>query len=164
MKYGEKCCIGRFINGIWVDSDAWKFSRGILPKLQPFIYEDDKTDGWLLLDDFSIRIYDEIVTIRKNFDLDLTSIPRAFWTIVGSPADVRKLVAGLCHDGFYATHVKKQKEADDLFLEILQAFDTSWSIRNACWTAVRSGGWICYPKTEKELEEYKPFVVVQKVK
>jgi len=163
MKYGKDCCIGTFIDGVWVDSPVGKFSRGILPKLQPFIYEDDGTDGWLLLEDFSIRIEDEVITVRQNFDLDLTSIPRFFWTAVGSPADVRKLVAGLVHDVLYATNAKTQHKSDDIFLDLLQAFDNSWAIRNTCWTAVRSAGWTVYPKTEKELEEYKNFLVITKI-
>lgn len=160
MKYGKDCCIGNFIDGVWVDFPKWKFSRGILPKLQPFIYEDDKTDGWLLLEDFSIRIKDEVITVKEGFDLDLTSIPRFFWTAIGNPADVRKIVAGLCHDGLYATNKKSQKESDDIFLELLQAFENSWVIRNACWSAVSSFGWTVYPKTEKELKEYRKFVVI----
>lgn len=163
MKYGEDCCIGNFINGIWVDSDKDKFAKGILPKLEPFIYEDDGSDGWILLEDFSIRIYDEIITIKKNFDFDGASIPRMFWVTIGHPLGVRKLVAALCHDGFYASHAKKRDNADDLFLELLQAFEESWICRNKCWVAVKSAGWYAYPKTEKELEEYKPFVIITKI-
>jgi hypothetical protein len=163
MKYGKDCCIGSFVDGKWVDSTKWKFIRGLLPKLQPFIYEDDKTDGWLLLEDFSIRIKEEVITVKAFFDLDLTSIPRFFWTAVGSPADVRKLVAGLIHDGLYASNAKSQKESDHVFLELLEAFDTSWFIRNTCFTAVSGFGWTVYPKTKKELEEYKDFIVITKI-
>jgi hypothetical protein len=160
MKYGKDCCIETFIDGVWVDSPKWKFSRGLLPKLQPFVYEDDKTDGWLLLEDFSIRIKNEVLTVKAGFDLDLTSIPRFFWTAIGNPADVRKIVAGLCHDALYATNAKSQKKSDDIFLELLEAFDNSWAIRNSCYTAVYSFGWTVYPKTPKELAEYKKFLII----
>jgi len=160
MKYGKDCCIGTFIDGVWVDSKIGKTSRGILPKLQPFIYDDDGTDGWLLLEDFSVRIYNEVITVKKDFDYDLTSIPRFFWSTIGNPAGVRKITAATIHDVLYATNMKPQKECDDLFLELLEAFEEAWLIRNNCYLAVHGFGFMVYPKTKKELEEYKKFVVI----
>jgi len=163
MKYGEDCCIGEFVDGKWVDSKKGKTSRGILPKLQPFIYADDGTDGWLLLEDFSVRINDEVITVKVGFDYDLTSVPRLFWSLIGNPAGVRKITAATIHDVLYATNRKPQKECDDIFLELLEAFEESWLIRNNCWLAVRTGGQLVYPKTKKELEDYKDFVVITKL-
>lgn len=165
MKYGNKkseCCIGEYVmkGGIlvWEDSPLPKFD--ILPVQKPFLYKDG-TDGWLYKQDFFIRIGNDVVTIKKTFDYDGASIPKPFWTIIGHPMGVRKMIPAGVHDIGYASHFMKQSALDDLFLELLEAFENSLVVRNACWSAVRSAGWYVYPKKTEELLKYKALVDFQ---
>lgn len=165
MNYGHKkseCCIGEWVNEggilVWKESDLPKFD--LLPTQKPFLYKDGD-DGWLYQQDFSIRIGNEVITIKMTFDYDGASIPKAFWTVIGHPMGVRKQVPAGFHDAGYASHILKQKALDDIFLELLEAFENNLVVRNACWTAVRSAGWTKYPKKPEELIKYKALVEIR---
>jgi hypothetical protein len=160
MKYGEDCCIGNFVDGVWVDSPKGKGDKGLLPKLEPFLWPTDGADCWELLEDFSIRIRDKIFTVKKGFWYDGASIPRMFWVTIGHPLGVRKIPAATVHDVLYSTNALPQTECDEIFLELLEAFEESWACRNKCFVAVRIGGRFVYPKKQKELDLYKDFIVI----
>lgn len=161
MKYGKQICIGMFLLGMWSDFDTPKFD--LLPVIKPFKYADG-TDGYWLMEDFKIRIKDKIFIVKKGFDFDGASIPKWLWGVIGSPVDTTKLVAALLHDVIYASNILKQKEADALFLEVLEAFDEKWVIRNNCWMAVRGFGWTKYPKKQEEKDKYLNFVQIVNAK
>jgi hypothetical protein len=138
----------------------------------------DMDDCWILEEDFYLRIQDEILFIKKGFDFDGASIPKWAWTLIGHPMEMWILLAALPHDGFYASNCVKQRKADWLFLEIIQACDRAtpldarwrvtklveeeqrWARRNKCWTAVRAAGGFVYPKTAEELAKYKELVQI----
>lgn len=160
MEFGKDCSIVHLIDGKWVDSKLpWYLD---MPKIQAFLWSDGD-DCWLLLDDFAFRIGDEIILIKAGFFLDFTSIPRAFWTLIGHPLGVHKQIAGLIHDALYASNRKPQHASDDIFLGVLQACENNWLVRNECWVAVRSAGWTVYPKTEAERKQYEAMVFIIKL-
>jgi hypothetical protein len=159
MNYGKDCCIGNFTvdNGLWADSPRPKFD--VLAVQRPTLYPDG-SDCWIYERDFHLRIHLSVYTIRQTFDYDGASIPKWVWPTIGHPMGVRKQVAAGMHDGFYASNIIGRHEADDLFLELLEAFEESWACRNKCWAAVRTCGWYMYPKTDAEKTKYAKLVTV----
>jgi hypothetical protein len=157
MNYGKDCCLGRFTlqGGVWIDSPRAKFD--ILAKVRPTLYPDG-TDCWIFEQDFHLRIHGDVYSILETFDYDGASIPRLVWPSIGHPMGVRKQVGAQFHDGFYASNLIGRHEADDLFLELLEAFEESWACRNKCWAAVRMCGGFVYPKTEAEKAKYRMLV------
>jgi len=157
MVYGKDVCCGHYEGAKWVDSKLpWYFH---LPKVQASLYPDGD-DVWFLLEDFYIRIFDEVLLIKAGFDLDFTSIPRLCWTLIGHPLGVYKQLAGFIHDALYASNAKSRHVSDDIFLGVLEACGNRWLVRNECWTAVRSFGGFVYPKTAEELKKYQDIVYV----
>jgi len=89
--------------------------------------------------------------IRKNFVWDGASIPRAFWTSVGSPFCGKHRLGAIPHDGFYEGVVYNaetnerialtRSEADDLLLSCCIFKKQNWLTRNKIWVGVRGWGW-----------------------
>ena len=163
MDYGKDCCLGRFTlqGGLWVDSPRPKFD--ILAKQRPAL-DADGDDCWIFEQDFHLRINEDVYSILETFDYDGASIPRLVWPTIGHPMGVRKQVGAQFHDGFYASNLLGRHESDDLFLELLEAFEESWACRNKCWAAVRSCGWYVYPKTDAEKAKYLKLVTRTKLR
>lgn len=178
MNYGvgkDICICTRGMDGS-INDDPRPYWEA-MPLIRPGRYPDmdDKFD---LSEDFYLRIKDRIFLIKKSFDYDAASIPKLAWTTIGHPVEMWIHLAALPHDGWYASHIISQSEADWMFLEILHACDRAtplkgkwkatraieeagrWSRRNACWTAVRAAGWAVYPKKKQDLEKYRAFVSV----
>jgi hypothetical protein len=163
MDYGKDCRLGGFAKQgeIWVDSDQPKFD--ILAVIRPTL-DSKGRDSWIFEQDFHLRIHSDVFTIRRKFDYDGASIPRFVWPTIGHPMGVRKQVGAQFHDGFYASNIIGQHPADDLFLELLEAFEESWACRNKCWAAVRSCGGYVYPKTDAEKQKYSKLITSTSVR
>jgi len=178
MNYGYKkdiCICTRGMDGEIYDNPLPYWLA--MPKMRPTRYPD-LDDCWILEEDFYLRIGNRIFCFRKGFDFDGASIPKWAWTLIGHPMEMWILLAALPHDGWYASNLIPQTEADWLFLEIIQACDRAtpidaswvvsrwaqeesrWSRRNKCWTAVRAAGGFVYPKTTEELAKYKDMVQI----
>jgi hypothetical protein len=115
---------------------------------------DEQRKVWILVDDCSYQPnnIDPLCTItaRRNFETDLSSIPRVFWSIIAR--EELSLAAPLFHDLIYRCgggklspqqlappdcHVFKRAEVDDLFLELMtRAGIPRWKRQAAFW-AVR---------------------------
>ncbi len=178
MNYGagkDICICIRGLDGTLTDDPRPYWDA--MPKMRPTRYSD-MDDCWILEEDFYLRIKDRVFCFRKGFDFDGASIPKWAWTLIGHPMEMWILLAALPHDGFYAANLIPQKDADWLFLEIIQACDRAtpidaswvgsrlaqeeqrWSRRNKCWSAVRTAGGFVYPKTAEELAKYKELIEI----
>ena len=136
------------------DSIEWKYRY---PLMQGFKYPDG-TDGWYLMQDFYLRIGTRIYHIKKGFDYDGASIPRAAWTLIGHPLRLDYLMQAIWHDMAYSSHFCPREEADDTFLDLLACTsENNWARRNAMWTAVRGFGGRVYPKDAEYLAKYSKF-------
>jgi len=178
MNYGYKkdiCICTRGMDGEIYDNPLPYWMA--MPLIRPGRYPDmdDKFD---LEEDFYLRIRDRVFLIKKTFDYDAASIPKWAWSKIGHPVQMWIHLAALPHDGWYASHIISQSEADWLFLEILHACDRAtplkgkwkatraieeagrWTRRNLCWTAVRAAGWAVYPKKKQDLEKYSDLVQI----
>lgn len=76
-----------------------------------------------------------------GFITDGASIPKIFWSLVGSPFTGLYRRAALIHDYLYFTQTTKRSYADKVFLEAMKVLGVSWWKRRLMWVAVRVGGW-----------------------
>ena len=155
MTYGKEYSVVKKVKGKWVDVPIrW-------PGMTAFRYPDTGEDGWSLDHNFSFRYYNTVYTVKKGFDFDGSSIPRAAWTLVGHPLQTQKLLAALFHDILYCVHIQPRDWCDEAYFDIQTATGESWAICRTRYYTLRTVGWVAYPKTEAEIKKYKPFLVVE---
>lgn len=95
-----------------------------------------------------------IHTVPIGFETDGASIPKIFWSWIGSPFTGLYRRAALIHDFLYATQTTKRLYADRVFLEAMKHLRVSWWKRNIMYRAVRlgaSGIWKRHAKRLKTL-------------
>jgi hypothetical protein len=120
-----------------------------LPDVQ--LTYDTSRRVWRLLADYSY-VYDGVtLTARAGYSYDLASVPRPLWWLI-APNEL-SLVAPLFHDLLYEFRgvlpegnvepyrTYTRREADDLFLHLMEVEGIAWWRRNAAYSAVRAAGW-----------------------
>lgn len=120
---------------------------GDLPRV--ILTRDEAKRVWVLFEKCSYRTADHTLTAPANYETDLASIPRVFWTII-APEEL-SLAAPLFHDLIYRCggslpedglnpfdgKLFERKEADDLFLELMKKAKIPRWKRTAAYLAVR---------------------------
>jgi hypothetical protein len=110
---------------------------------------DEAKRVWVLFEKCSYRTADHTITAPANYETDLASIPRIFWSIL-APEEL-SLAAPLFHDLIYRCagslpedslnpfdgKVFERKEVDDLFLELMKKAKVPRVKRTAAYLAVR---------------------------
>ena len=81
-------------------------------------------------------------TVPKKFKMDGASIPRIFWSLIGSPFTGKYRRAALIHDWLYFSQTTKRSYADRVFLEAMKYLGVSFWKRQLMFLAVRFRGWI----------------------
>ena len=127
------------------------FSRKQLsPRMPPVWVVYSVLKGcWILVDPYPVTIKGETLLIPKGFECDLASIPRPLWRLI-APFEL-SLVAPMVHDFIYRAKgrfykdggtdlVVTRKEADDLFLELMELEGVSKWKRKVAYRAVRAFG------------------------
>ena len=106
---------------------------------------NDGRERTLLIDYIYSSIEYEI-TVMKSFTTDGASIPRIFWSILGSPFYGVLLYAAIIHDGLYTAMVLERRECDRILKKI--SLDLSMNVIQAytIWAGVRIGGWLHWKK------------------
>lgn len=95
-----------------------------------------------------------IVTAKKGLQSDFASIPRPFWSLIGSPATGKYTKSALIHDALYASEILSRSKADKLFLEMMVCEGVSLIKRHLMYWAVRMGGAFVWSKhTQKSIDE-----------
>lgn len=102
------------------------------------------------------------ISVLKTFDFDGASIPRIFWSLIGSPTTGSYTRAACLHDGLYSSQAFPRKKCDELFLEAMKSDGVGYIRRNLLYNAVRMGGSGAY-NDAPELERYKNLVKVEKL-
>lgn len=103
--------------------------------------EQINDEEYKLIEDYSANLLGKFeIHVKKDFIYDGASIPRLFWTLVGSPFTGTHTRAAFIHDALYASELLPREEADWLFLEILQECGCGWFKRNLMWSSVRIFG------------------------
>jgi hypothetical protein len=80
---------------------------------------NDTKSTWNLLADFAYENDKYIITLSKGFVTDGASIPRAFWSVVGSPFEGAYVKPSIIHDGLYTIMQLPRKECDKLLKEMM---------------------------------------------
>ena len=118
---------------------------------------------FLLSKDITVESLGYSVTVKKGFDFDGASIPKLFWSIIGSPLNGNYVVASLIHDGLYAGEILDRKVCDDIFLDLMKQYKVSYVRRYTMYWAVRLGGGKVWKEhTEKEVLKYNGYCIAVK--
>ena len=122
------------------------------------------TNLWKLRDDLTYVNSKYRITAKAGMETDFASIPRAFWSVIGSPAMGRYTSSSVIHDILYMTEAIGRKEADDLFLEMLKVDGVGYFKRYSMYWAVRAGGWAVWKKhTRESVEQAKMYIEFKKL-
>jgi len=86
--------------------------------------------------------------VPKGFITDLTSVPRAFWTLL--PRDGKYLTAAIVHDfNYWYQDGVTRKQADDVFREGMRDLNVGRLKRTLIYQGVRKGGGLAWSKNKK---------------
>lgn len=109
-------------------------------------YADGK--GYIVTHNYSYIIDGFEIVIPKGFLFDGASVPRMFWSVIGSPLESDFVLGALLHDYCYWSHVISKEKADD-FLKICLKADGVGSLRtNTIYQSVNWFGGCPYKKGE----------------
>lgn len=125
------------------------------PMLRPI-----SNSKWIVEEDYIIAHKGTIITIRKGFETDGTSVPNTpmiRW-LIGHPFSMPLLLDALPHDAIYAAELMPRNEADWFMLDLMKRSGLNWLKRNAVWSAVRVGGMFVWGKhTKASVEKARKF-------
>lgn len=95
---------------------------------------------WVLLSQLVYRAADGWKhQVPQYFITDLASIPRLARPAIDRNGRSRR--PAVLHDWLYCLHESTRSQADELFLEALEAEGVGWFTRRTMWLAVRAWGW-----------------------
>lgn len=100
------------------------------------------------------------VIVKEGFDFDGASIPRALWSLVGSPFSGGVQRAACIHDALYSSQLLPRKEADKIFLEAMKCDGVPLMRRYAYYFAVRAFGDVAWMENSDEVDYYARFCTV----
>ena len=115
------------------DGKRWKL-------IEPFSYYIDKKDGI-------------IITVPKDFISDGASIPRIFWSLIGSPMTGKYIAAAFLHDFTYFIKTFSRKKSDLIFLNAMKILKVPKIKRKIIYYAVRVGGKWAWKNSSKNRRE-----------
>lgn len=106
---------------------------------------------WELMRDFEYYPDEgDVIEVPHGFVFDFASIPRIFWSFIGSPTG-KYGPAALIHDYLYFTQTVKRHEADKIFYTIMRILGISRWRRSMMYFAVRLAGWKPWNKRRRQL-------------
>lgn len=95
---------------------------------------------WSLLNDFAYENENYIITCKSGFVTDGCSIPKSFWSVVGSPLEGDLLSPAIIHDGLYTAMTIPRDICDELLKEMLMFNGVSVLKADLIYAAVRAFG------------------------
>ena len=95
---------------------------------------------WTLKEDVSFTNEHFKIFVKSGFITDGASIPKLFWSIVGSPLEADLLLPAIIHDGLYTNETLSRDVCDDLLREMLLLNCVSQLKANLIYSAVRMFG------------------------
>ena len=100
-----------------------------------------------------------VIQVNPGFDFDGASVPRALWSVVGSPMTDGYQRAACLHDALYASEYFDRDVCDKLFLEAMESEGVGYFKRYAMYYAVRAfGGQVWKEHTKEEVNAYRKFI------
>jgi hypothetical protein len=97
----------------------------------------------MLTEDFGFVIDATQWWIPLGYDYDGASIPRPFWSIIGSPFEPDYWCA-VAHDAFYLGHAVSRSVADEVLFQLLRVEGVGLWRARTIWGAVRAGAWMAW--------------------
>lgn len=91
------------------------------------------------------------ISIKKGFEFDGASIPRALWRVCGHPLEVPRVAAALAHDFIYASHLLDRETADVIYREICRMVYIAWLRRSVEYYTLRlfgSAAWYSHEQSD----------------
>ena len=124
----------------------------------------ESDDIYTLLRDFTLITQKYKITVKAGFDFDGASIPKAFWSVIGSPFNGAYVPPAVIHDGLYASEALPREVCDEIFLELMKQFGVSYVKRYSMYWSVRAGGTLVWKNhTKEEVKKYKGFCNVEEI-
>lgn len=117
---------------------------------------------WEMRDWVAVELKDGVIFIPMLFILDFASIPRLFWTVIGSPATGKHRRGALFHDWLYATQSLDRKECDDIFNAIMKYDKVNVIKRNIVYYTVRTFGYFAWQKKRQNAGKIRELLVLQR--
>ena len=103
----------------------------------------------------------QTIQVNKGFDFDAASIPKALWSIIGSPMTGGYQRAACLHDALYASEYFERELCDAIFLEAMASDGVPKVKRLAMYYAVRMfGGQVWKGHKREEVIDYRRFITV----
>lgn len=114
-----------------------------------------------LLDNHVESIDNISVLVRSGFLTDGASIPKIFWSIIGSPFTGEYTEAAVVHDALYASESLTRIECDKMFYELMKKHGVSYWKRTLMYIAVRIGGGSVWAKhTTQGVADAKTYIII----
>ena len=111
------------------------FRFAYLCNMIPLMYDKEK---WWTVEAHSIEVQGISLTIPKNFDTDLASIPRIFWAIY--PPFGRYMRAAIVHDYLYRKTTFSEPLCDRIFYVLMKKDGVDLFTRFIFYSIVRTFG------------------------
>lgn len=110
--------------------------------------------------EFTLKTENSFVyaTIREGYIWNGASIPKAFWSVIGGPFSGKYALGALIHDLLYDTHYTTRKEADEIFLQVMEMERVGKAKRWLMYQAVRRFGSKPWKKSDSHLVIMRNFV------
>jgi len=121
-----------------------------------------KAKEFYLHNNFEYKDEDYHIILRRGMKTDGASNARIFWNVI-PPIAGKYLEAAVIHDGLYRSNAVPRKEADDIFLRVMERLGVSWWKRKVIYRAVRLLGYWSYKNPKTKTSFYSQFVIVKKL-
>ena len=119
---------------------------------------------YILLDDLEVESLWYRIKVLKGFDFDAASIPKMFWSIIGSPFTGSYTTPATVHDALYAGEVLDRKVCDGIFLDLMKQYKVGYLKRYVMYLAVRLGGNRVWKEHDREeVQEYKKYCEILEI-
>lgn len=118
----------------------------------------EQPDVFMLTEPLVYKNSKYIIKVYPGFDFDGASIPKIFWSIIGSPMFGKHVRAACLHDALYASKLLSREDCDKLFLEAMETEGVNWLTRKLMYRAVRLAGASAYD--EGDFVHYRNLVKV----
>lgn len=100
------------------------------------------------------------LVVHEGFDFDGASIPRALWSLIGSPLSGGYQRSACLHDALYASQLFPRAKCDEIFLEAMKSEGIGRVKRYLMYSAVRAFGASAYQTTKEEKKKYESLVSI----
>ena len=103
-----------------------------------------------LIEGFFVSSLGYTITVKEGLIFDGASIPKVFWTIIGSPFTGLYTKSATVHDALYMSEMLPRSICDDIFLDLMKQAGVGYFKRYTMYWAVRGFGWSVWSKHKPE--------------